>query len=46
MNIREAEDSPAGEGGFVVFFDVGDEPGTSVVSALDPDAAFDFYEGV
>ena len=41
MNIGEAEDAPAAEGGFVVFFDVGDEPGTAVVAALDPDAAFD-----
>jgi len=44
VNIGESEESPAGEGGFVVFFDVGDEPGTAVVAALDPDAAFDFDE--
>ncbi len=44
VNISESKDAPAGEGGFVVFFDVGDEPGTAVVAALDPDAAFDFNQ--
>jgi len=44
VNIGEAEDAPAAEGGFVVFFNVGDESGTALVSALDPDAAFDFDE--
>ncbi len=44
MNISEAEDTPTGQGRVVVFLDVGDEPGTTVVAPTDPDAAFDFDE--
>ena len=41
MDIGEAEDAPTGEGGFVVFFHVGNEACGAVVAALKPDSALD-----
>ena len=41
VDIGEAEDAPAGEGGLVVFFHVGNEAGGAVVPALEPDSTLD-----
>lgn len=45
MNVGEADDLPAGESGFEVFIEVGEEALGAVVPPANPNAAFDFDEG-
>lgn len=45
MNVGEADDLPAGESGFEIFFEVDEEALSAVVPSANPNAAFDFEEG-